>query len=621
MKTILRRLAAVVCAAALCLTPVSALSVDQAIELLEAYYVDELPADAYRAQTLDELFEAIGDPYTYYMSAEEYSLFFSSVEQEGTICGIGAAIEYTPDGIRITQLIEGGGAKDAGLRVGDLIIAADGVSCVPAEEYHRTLIVGEEGTSVTLTVRRTDGSVQDVQVERRVIQLHNTYVTFVDGVGWIDCDSFGQLTVQHFKDGISRYDANADHWVVDLRGNPGGYADAAVGTLGVFTGFGRKLCYRFADGQSFSTLYLGDAMTDKPAIVLVDNMSASASEIFSGGIRAEYAGIVLGGRTYGKGTAQIVLDEDSFPDLFDGDCLKLTAYRFYCSDGNTTDKIGVLPTLLVGVEYTDAVAALLKTDMPQAGSFLRIRLNGDDYFVALDEAQTEENVPAFAELLAALPPDVEIVLCSNGAEEALTAAGARARYGARSRTFSDISDSPFAAEIETFAVYRLLNGDGTGRFLPERTLTRAELAAMLTHLLNTSGGTSMGFSDVPADSWYADNVNTIASLGFMSGVGDGRFDPYGTLTQEQFIAVMGRLTRFLNFYADDHALALDEDALAAEFPQLSSWARVEASVMTDFSGNMLYAELSDIDPQTSVTREQAAATLCRILRTLSILSY
>ena len=620
MKKIFRRLAAVVCAAALCLTPASALSVEQAIDLLETYYVDELPADAYRAQTLDELFEAVGDPYTYYMSAEEYELFSASVEQESTISGIGAAITYTPEGVRITQLLEGGGAKDAGLRVGDLIIAVDGVSCVPAEEFHRTLIVGEEGTIVNLTILHIDGTVDVVPVERRIVQLHNTTVTFADGVGRIDCDSFGSQTAQYFGDGISRYDADADRWVVDLRGNPGGYADAAVSTLGLFTGFGRKLFYRFADGESFYTLYVAEALTDKPAVVLVDNMSASASEIFSGGIRAEYAGIVLGGRTYGKGTAQIVLDENTFPDLFDGDCLKLTAYRFYCSDGNTTDKIGVLPTLLVGTGYTDAVAAMLKAEAPAQGRYLRMHLNGDDYFVVLDAALISAP-DALAELLAALPPDAAVFRGSRGDEEEITPAEAAARYGSGTRTFSDTADSPFANEIDTLAVYRLLNGDGTGRFLPDRSMTRAELASMLTHLLNTSGGASMGFSDVPAGSWYADSVNTVASLGFMSGVGGGRFDPYGTLTQEQFIAVVGRLTRFLNFYADDHALALDEDGLAEEFARLSPWARVEASVMTDFAGNMLYTELANIDPQVPVTREQAAATLCRILRTLEILSY
>ena len=621
MKTILRRLTAVACAAMLCLTPASALSVEEAVGLLEEYYVDELPAAAYQATTLDELFEAVGDPYTYYMDAAEYEFFSASVEQESTVCGIGAAIEYTAEGVRITQLLDGGGAKDAGLKVGDLIIAIDGVGCVPAEETHRTLITGEEGTYVTLTVRRADGSVEDVRIERRVIQLHNTQVKVIDGVGYIDCDSFGSQTAQYFSDGISENDPDAEHWVVDLRGNPGGFADAAVGTLGTFTGPGRKLFYRFSDGRSFFTLYVGDKLTEKPAVVLVDNMSASASEIFSGGIRAEYAGVVLGGRTYGKGTAQIVLDETNYPEYFDGDCIKITAYRFYCSDGNTTDKLGVLPTLLVSSELTDGVAALLRAEPPALGRYLHLKLNGCDYYVSIDAALLE-NEAAFAELLSALPPDAAVSVCSHGGEIETTPAELIRQFGAASRAFSDVSDSPFQTEIDTLAVYRLLNGDGTGRFLPGRTMTRAELSAMLTHLLNTSGGKSMGFTDVPAGSWYADSVNTVAGLGFMSGVGNGKFDPYGTLTQEQFIAVMGRLARFLNFHADNHALALDEDDLAAaKFAHLSPWARVEASVMTSFTGNMLYAELADIDPQAPVTREQAAATLCRILRSLDILSY
>ena len=130
----------------------------------------------------------------------------------------------------------------------------------------------------------------------------------------------------------------------------------------------------------------------------------------------------------------------------------------------------------------------------------------------------------------------------------------------------------------------------------------------------SSDGTSALYSSIQPDS-----VNTVAGLGFMSGVGSGKFDPDGTLTQEQFIAVMGRLARFLNFHADDYALELTEDDLAA-YGALADWARTGASVLTDYDGNMLYAPLDAVDPHAPVTREQAAATLCNMLKTLNILS-
>lgn len=624
MKKLFRRLTAAICMLTLCLSSVNALSVEQAIELLEKNYVDKLPAAAYEATTLDELFNAVGDPYTYYMSATAYEEFTAGVESETTVTGIGAGIEYTANGIRITSTLPGSGAEEVGLQIDDLIIAADGISCVPAAEAHRNLIIGEAGTYVTLTILHPDGTTQDYRIERRTITLHNTTVTAEDGVGTIDCDSFGSQTAQYFYNGIDANDAIVDQWLVDLRSNTGGYADAAVGALGAFTGFGPKLYYRLSDGSSFYTLYIAEQKTEKPAIVLVNGYSASASEILSGGIRAEDAGIIVGPRTYGKGTAQIVLDKSGYPDLFDGDSLKITAYRFYCTDGNTTDKIGVLPTILVDNEYTAAIANLLDTEKPETGDYLRFTLNSREFYVDLEKAKAEPYSTALSELLAALPPDAPVGCTVEGQELPLDAALAAQYYGiaVASRAFTDVSSSRYATEINTLATYGMLGGDGAGHFFPERTLTRAELAAMLAQALNISGKTSMGFADVADTAWYAGSVNAIAGLGFMGGVGGGRFDPDSTLTQEQFIAVMGRLTRFLNFHADDYALALTDEELADEsFASLQSWARTEASVLTGYDGNMLFTDPADIDPSASITREQAAATLCKILKTLDILSY
>ena len=621
MKRITRRLCAVLCALTLCLTSVSALSVEDALRLLEENYVDPLPAAAYDAKTLDELFAAVGDPYTYYMSAVDYEEFNAGVEQESSVTGIGAGIEYTANGIRITMVLDGGAAKDAGLRLDDHIIAIEGVSCVPAGESHRNLIIGEAGTYVTVTVRHPDGTVQDYRLERRTIEIHNTSVTAANGVGTIDCNSFGSQTEAYFSEGIEANDGTVDHWVVDLRSNLGGLADAAVGTLGSFTGAGPKLYYRLNDGSSFYTLYLADKLTDKPVIVLVNGYSASASEILSGGVRAQDAGVVIGSRTYGKGTAQIVLDESRYPELFDGDSLKVTAYRFYCSDGNTTDRIGVIPTLLVPDESAEAVAALLTTEQPESGEYLSFPLGGCP-MLYVDLAAAKDSA-ALSALFAALPPDVA-VNCAAGGEvvSTLDAADTAARLGISyaDRRFTDLAGSAYAAQIDTLGVYGVLNGDGKGHFRPDAVLTRAELAALLAQALNVTGQSTDRFADVPADRWYSGDVSAVAYLGFMNGVSPRHFDPDGTLTQEQFIAVMGRLARFLNFHADDYALELTEDDLAA-YGALADWARTGASVLTDYDGNMLYAPLDAVDPHAPVTREQAAATLCNMLKTLNILSY
>lgn len=625
MKKTIRRLAAALCALALCLTSAFAVSVEDVLDLLKEYYVDELPAAAYEATTLDELFDIIGDPYTYYMNAEDYKRFNAGIESETSVTGIGVSVRFTDEGIEILNVLSGGGAKDAGLRTGDVIIAVDGESCVPGGDQYVSKISGEEGTSVDITVRRADGSIQTFTIVRRLIQLHNTTVSLEDGVGYIDCESFGSRTGEYFADGIEKYNDTARMWVVDLRGNTGGYASAAVNAAGAFSGLGARLHFVDRSGDATPSAYYGRDLTDTPAIVLVNAGTASASEIFSGDVRAENTGIVVGSRTYGKGLAQLVFDKDTNPGLFGEDAVKISVYRFYCSDGNTTDKIGVLPTLCVDDEYAADVAKLLCAEVPASGEYLILALNGNLFTVDPAAAKAEGLGEALTELLSALPPDASVMRMSGGSGETLTGAEALALYGDASakRGFNDVSESLYATQINTLGAYGILLGDGTGGFSPKRTLTRAELCAMLAQALNVDSTASGLFSDVSDGRWYAGDVNAIAALGFVNGVGGGRFDPNGTLTQEQFITVMGRLVRFLNFRADRYAAGLSTEEMLADrsLTAYASWAQSGASVLTSYAGNMLYADLDSIAPKTAVTREQAAATLCNILKMLDILSY
>ena len=625
MKKLLRRFFAALCAFALCLTFASALSVEDARMLLEKHYVGTIPAAAYEATTLDELFKAVGDPYTYYMSAAEWESFNDAVEKETSVSGIGAGIEYTADGILLTEILPGGGAEEAGLTPGDCIVAIEGVPCAPANDTHRALIIGEAGTYVSITVRHADGTRQNYRIERRLVELHNTTVTSSDEVTTISCSSFGTHTADYFYNGILEYGRQTRLWVIDLRNNMGGISDAAVSALGMFTGFGPKLIFRTNEGTDYATHFLYEPFTEAPVIVLVNARTASASEIFSGGIRAQSAGVIVGSRTYGKGVAQLIYGKADYPELFADDAIKITTHRFYCSDGDTTDRIGVIPTILVSDKHAPAVAELLCGERDTSRDTLRLTLNQKHYFIDLEKAVSAPYRAAFSELLSALTPDATaLYLSKDGAEISMRpdAVAEKLDIELTPRTFRDVEGSDYASEINTLGIYRILLGSGDREFAPTRTLTRAELCAMLAQALNVSGGVSGYFTDIPVDRWYSDPVNAIASLGFVDGVGGGRFDPDGTLTQSQFIAVMGRLTRFLNCNADDYARELTEEQLAdASLAALPAWARTEASILTGYDGNLLYTELAKINPDTAVTREQAAATLCRILKGLNLLSY
>ena len=189
-----------ICAAALCLSlcastalSAAALDVEKARELLAEHYISPLPAAAEQAQTLDELFSALNDPYTVYYTAEEYTDFLEAVNGE-TLIGIGVAVQNAFDnGFPILSVLPDSPALEAGLKAGDVLIAVNGVN-LTATDNIVSMLGGEEGTCVTVTVRRAGGVTADFTMERRVVRLPIITYEELGHVGWFDCASFGNST-------------------------------------------------------------------------------------------------------------------------------------------------------------------------------------------------------------------------------------------------------------------------------------------------------------------------------------------------------------------------------------------------------------------------------------------
>ena len=630
MKKRLFRLGALCCVAAMTITTgAQALSVEEAYDILQRSYVDKLPRAAQDAKSLDELF-SYTDDYTYYMTAEEYQAFLQGVEGDVSFAGIGAEITYVPEGIRIVSVLKGGGAEKAGLAAGDIIIAIESESCAPGGAEHRAKLLGEAGTSVTVTVRHADGTQADYTVTRALVTQTNTTVSVTGGVGYIDCDSFGTQTGTYFQEGVRGNDSAVHAWIVDLRGNGGGLTSAAVSALGAFSGEGDLIYFVDQDGESTAQSYSGKDLTDKPAIVLMDSGSASASEIFAGGVLGTGSGIVIGTRSYGKGVAQVLYDESNCPYLH-GDAVKVTAYRFYCAGGNTTDRIGVVPTLYIPQDQAVAAARLLSGEKTKDSAYPRLVLNGCDFYIDIP-AGKESSSAALEAILAALTPDAVLYWGENGGERKLTLAQAREKCGFAASSaldFSDVADSEYAREIDSLAASRIVFGDG-GKFRPDATMTRAEVCALLAQALDLYSTANGCFTDVAKGSWYAPSVNAMAAIGLVSGVGGGKFDPNATMTQEEFITVLGRLVEFVNLDAREF---LDKNPLAIlqplpKYKSFSHWGIRSAELLTnsvfDENGdavNMYCMSLEDIEPQVPILREQAAAALYNALRTTGVLKY
>ena len=179
----------------LCVLPAAALETDDLKTLLQTYYVDQVPENVLDQDTVQAVLDALNDPYTTYMTAEEYQSFLNQVDGE-TVVGIGVSIQTTVnDGVQILSVLEGSPAQEAGLSAGDRILSVDGVTLEPGMDPS-SLIRGEAGSRTTLTVRlHSTGKTRDFTLERRAVVIPIVTYELKDGdVGYIKCDSFGAST-------------------------------------------------------------------------------------------------------------------------------------------------------------------------------------------------------------------------------------------------------------------------------------------------------------------------------------------------------------------------------------------------------------------------------------------
>ena len=310
--TFRRRFAALVLALSLLTLPARALTAQEAGQLLQDYYIDDVSQEVLAQPTIDAMLSALGDRYTTYFTADEYAAFLASME-DVQLTGIGVKMQASENGPVVVEVLAGSPALEAGLQAGDLITAVDGVSTAGLEMGAvSALIQGQEGTQVTITYLRDGVSAACTLTRSSILVAATSAQLLEDHVGLLTCTTFGHDTYAHFTEALDQF-PQADRWIVDLRDNGGGLTQAALDTLSVFTGGGIK-CY-FMDGSAqLSALEAKrEQISSAPLIVLTDGGTASASEIFSAGIRDLKAGLVIGGRTYGKGVAQSVLDQYTNP--------------------------------------------------------------------------------------------------------------------------------------------------------------------------------------------------------------------------------------------------------------------------------------------------------------------
>jgi carboxyl-terminal processing protease len=329
----------------------------EAWALVHDEYVDQ-PVDdqklAYGA--IKGMLQALGDTHTGYDTPAESEILFS--DASGELEGIGAEVASKGDFIEIVSPLPGSPAEAVGILPGDLITSVDGEDIAGQDLFTViTKVRGPAGSTVILTIMR-EGETDPLEftITRAKITIPSVESKMLKGgIAYVKINQFGEQTASELKTQLESLMADKPTGLIlDLRGNPGGYRDAAVSVASQFIGDGPIMFQRYGDGrkETFNAEPGGLALT-VPLLVLVNKGSASASEIVAGAIQDYKRGQIVGEQSYGKGTVQ-----DWHRLSNNQGSVRLTIARWLTPDERSIDKVGITPDVVVTLTKEDRAGNL-----------------------------------------------------------------------------------------------------------------------------------------------------------------------------------------------------------------------------------------------------------------------
>lgn len=298
------------------------------------------------------LVSALGDPHSDYYTAEESEEFLSSLDSE--LQGIGAELNEEDGKIVVVTPLEGSPAEKAGLKVGDQIVAVDGEEVV-GEDMFGVIgkIRGEKGTKVVLTVYRDEvDELLELSIVRDKIEVSSVRIIELEDaedIAYLRINQFSNDTEEEFVKAVNELLVKSPKGlIIDLRYNGGGYLQTAIGVLGELLEPNTKIVNIEEKGARLESEIFTEGqarITEIPLVVLVNEGSASASEILAGAVKDNDRGVVIGTQTYGKGTVQELLP------YTDGSTLRITVSKWLTPNGTDIDHKGITPDVII--EFTE----------------------------------------------------------------------------------------------------------------------------------------------------------------------------------------------------------------------------------------------------------------------------
>lgn len=308
------------------------------LDIIDEQYVDTVSMSQLVESTIPKIFSEL-DPHSVYIPAEEAAVV--NEELEGSFSGIGVSFNLQTDTILVIDVISGGPSEKAGLLPFDRIITIND-SVFSGQKKNQGEIMktlrGAKNSIVKLGVKRGNSpNLLYFDVTRGDVPVYSIDASYeaAKGIGYIKVSKFARNTYNEFITAIAKLkQQGCNSFIIDLRNNTGGYMDAAINMINEFMPEGRLIVY--TEGKSFprSDIYANGTGTckDAPIVVLTDEISASASEIFSGAIQDNDRGTIIGRRTFGKGLVQTQMS------LSDGSEMRLTIARYYTPSGRCIQK-------------------------------------------------------------------------------------------------------------------------------------------------------------------------------------------------------------------------------------------------------------------------------------------
>ena len=298
---------------------------------------------------------SLGDPYTVFLNEQNNKELANDLK--GELSGIGIEVGQKDGRLTVIAPFDGTPAAKAGIRSGDIIATIDGVatSSITLDQAVNK-IRGEKGTAVKLGIVRAGEAPKEIEITREIIDIPSVSYEMKDGlVGYIKIRRFGEDTAALVKSaGASLKSQGAKAVIIDVRDNPGGYLDAAVAVASEFSNKGVVVEERSRNSKpKIQYAISGGTMTDIPVVMLINGGSASASEILAGALNDSNRALLVGEKTYGKGSVQEVVCLS--PVFMNSDCpgasLKVTVARWFTPAGINISKEGIKPE--VEVKITD----------------------------------------------------------------------------------------------------------------------------------------------------------------------------------------------------------------------------------------------------------------------------